>query len=551
MKAALSTPKDVQNQMREKALRQRFPVEEWLSKTNKLYAMVVKASIENESDFLRGGSSMDLYSWNQLMFNSNPQIEIKEMEDLPRSWSGVSLSTLSKDQSRLSSADAIRRKNDKRFSLNDSKPFVMASNSVIGTEIDENTASISEIKSSTVKSPMDSSGFQRYSTSAVPRRRKSSVDSNTSSAQSSSAFLADIVAKKNSWTGKLTQEPKKSGDISAELIRQATPPPSLFSESPSAMSSVSSSAGSSIISKNLSFDSVAGFNDYGQDKPFEQFTDEDGKYCREFTDKIANIKASNSAKSLSIGKFLAKSESKYFSALQYQQLAKSEISSRTILEGASTTVMPTPQDSSLQRRIELFCQRRIKSWPIYSLALALGQLMAATSFQLVLLTGSISLSDTDFYSIGIAFLLGTAVWWILWRRKPSVYVLTIPFFMYSAALFLIALPMNVLVADQNTRAWVLRLPMWLYSFASASGTLYFVLNFGYVVFLIPVRKQAWRFNHGCFELLSSRGPINSGTLRSGSGEKDLGRPQRLLITVFLKPLGLRLLSTGPNLLYAR
>lgn len=44
--------------------------------------------------------------------------------------------------------------------------------------------------------------------------------------------------------------------------------------------------------------------------------------------------------------------------------------------------------------------RMIGEWPLYSMVMASGQMLAATAFQLVLLSGTATQKDLDLYVVG-------------------------------------------------------------------------------------------------------------------------------------------------------
>ncbi|KAJ1560988.1 Cell wall alpha-1,3-glucan synthase ags1, partial [Cladochytrium tenue] len=115
-------------------------------------------------------------------------------------------------------------------------------------------------------------------------------------------------------------------------------------------------------------------------------------------------------------------------------------------------------------------QYRFGNWPVYVFILAFGQLIAANSYQIVLLTGNSTYSDLFFYIVGGIFVGGTVVWCLLFRWLRSYQLLSLPFIVYGVAF---------LLATQSWRGlWFENSAIWLYTFASSSGPLYLFLNFG-------------------------------------------------------------------------
>ncbi len=49
-----------------------------------------------------------------------------------------------------------------------------------------------------------------------------------------------------------------------------------------------------------------------------------------------------------------------------------------------------------------------------------------TSFQLTLLTGNNTQNDVDLYIIGAIFCVASLAWYTLFRMRPSVWVLSLP-----------------------------------------------------------------------------------------------------------------------------
>jgi alpha-1,3-glucan synthase len=101
--------------------------------------------------------------------------------------------------------------------------------------------------------------------------------------------------------------------------------------------------------------------------------------------------------------------------------------------------------------------------------------IAANSFQLTLLTDQTTESATQLYVLSSIYLVTSLVWWIVFRRFQAIYCLSLPFYIYALAFFLIGLPS--FSPFQNTRGWINNVGTGFYAFASASGSLFFSLNF--------------------------------------------------------------------------
>jgi alpha-1,3-glucan synthase len=58
--------------------------------------------------------------------------------------------------------------------------------------------------------------------------------------------------------------------------------------------------------------------------------------------------------------------------------------------------------------------------------MAAGQMLAATAFQLVLLSGKATQMDIDLYVVGAVFFTASVCWWALFRLKPASWGLSFP-----------------------------------------------------------------------------------------------------------------------------
>lgn len=243
------------------------------------------------------------------------------------------------------------------------------------------------------------------------------------------------------------------------------------------------------------------------------FNDTTGEYFKAFDKMLQSLDAKNSEKELCIEEYLMESEKAWFKRLREAKLNRSR--------GSSPLGSPNPSESSLgsHRRIrsrqsspgpseryssddgstmdaasladdefllgkdyqrpsapKRLMQRRIGDWPIYSLILALGQIIAANSYQITLLTGGQSQTPEKLYIIGGIYMAMTCVWWVLYRRFKSLYVLSIPFAIYGLAF--VFLGMAPFLGLEGGRHWMQNVATGLYTAASASGSIFFALNFG-------------------------------------------------------------------------
>ena len=104
-------------------------------------------------------------------------------------------------------------------------------------------------------------------------------------------------------------------------------------------------------------------------------------------------------------------------------------------------------------------------------------MLSANSFQITLLTGQNTQNNLQLYVLGGVFLAASAVWYPLFRLKPSVYVLSLPWVFFGLAFFMIGLP-SVSTALRPAHTALANAATWCYAVGSAAGFLFFGLNFG-------------------------------------------------------------------------
>ncbi|ODQ52039.1 putative cell wall alpha-glucan synthase [Saitoella complicata NRRL Y-17804] len=227
----------------------------------------------------------------------------------------------------------------------------------------------------------------------------------------------------------------------------------------------------------------------------KNFTDEDGKVMRTFASRLENLNSKNSKDELCIENFLVKSERAFFNDVREKKLGivssrpasifSEDDMSRSSPEQYSPAAGAINDMRALNpngvkkppRGIKLLMQRKLGDWPVYSIFLALGQVLAATAFQLNLLGGSSDNSAIQIYSIGTVYFVSCAIWWTVFRLFPSIHVLHAPFYLYALAFFMIGIP-GLHDFGIAARSFINHGATWVYAGASASGAFYFSLNFG-------------------------------------------------------------------------
>lgn len=263
----------------------------------------------------------------------------------------------------------------------------------------------------------------------------------------------------------------------------------------------------------LSLQEVVGMkHDYNLQKVDPTFLDTTGEYYNAFEALLQKPGEDLSSDDLCIDEYLAKSEKAWFKKLRSAKLGRlsrdmdphksrpnSSYGSRLSFESRrsfgsqhslsddaadSLSVSDLDQDdefllgANYQRPtlVKRWLQTRIGDWPIYSLLLGLGQIMSVNSYQVTLLTGGQGQAPEKVYIIGGIFMAATCAWWVVFRSLKSAYVLSLPWLFYGLAFILVgAAPF---VSKGGGRDWVRNVAVGMYTFASASGSMFFALNFG-------------------------------------------------------------------------
>ncbi|OCB86737.1 modular protein [Sanghuangporus baumii] len=269
-------------------------------------------------------------------------------------------------------------------------------------------------------------------------------------------------------------------------------------------------------SRNSSRDSIASIIDEKANSPLNKaissFTDENGEVVHDFIQKLQNLSAENSKHDLSIERYLQKSEEAFFnkvrkdkisSAVSIRSSARESVwgtdsmydssrphspsdfsvapSSAHFNNGFSTEEysgpIPNEKGEVVMTRMQIALARTIGDWPLYTIIIAAGQMLSATSFQITLLSGQNYQTDLQLYVLGAIFLVSSVVWYALFRLKPAVYILSAPWIFFAIAFFLIGLPAVSSVFDKAAFG-LQSAATWSYAVASSAAFAFFGLNFG-------------------------------------------------------------------------
>ncbi|KAL7417332.1 putative alpha-glucan synthase [Mrakia frigida] len=222
-------------------------------------------------------------------------------------------------------------------------------------------------------------------------------------------------------------------------------------------------------------------------KAMQTFTDEDGEVAQDFVQKLKSLNSDNSKGDLCIEKYLEKAEKAHFVVLRHDKVENSKgsgfgSSSHTPSIYTAEGDPVDPNDNLMPEvpltRMQIFMGRMIGEWPLYSIVMSIGQLLSATAFQLVLLSGTATQQDLDLYVVGAVFFTASIVWWALFRLKPAAVGLSFPWVFFAIAFFLIGVPSLGIESIRSVQSRITSGATWSYAIASSAGFLFFGMNFG-------------------------------------------------------------------------
>jgi alpha-1,3-glucan synthase len=231
------------------------------------------------------------------------------------------------------------------------------------------------------------------------------------------------------------------------------------------------------------------------------FTDPTGLYFKTFEKKLDTLNGKNSEGQLCIEEYLMKSEKQWFNRLHIAKMSRNNTPGASkvatpagsIYEGVDTeepmSQFLLPENYQAPTGVRRLMVYKVGDWPIYSFLLALGQILAANSYQITLLSGQVGETATQLYVIASIYLATTLIWWFMFRTFAAKWCLSIPFMFYGLAFFLLAFAPYA--ASTVARGWIQNVATAMYAVASSSGSLFFAQNFGSTG-SAPVKDWAFR-----------------------------------------------------------
>ncbi|KAJ6018178.1 hypothetical protein N7451_001557 [Penicillium sp. IBT 35674x] len=254
----------------------------------------------------------------------------------------------------------------------------------------------------------------------------------------------------------------------------------------------------------LSLDSVVGNKkDFRLQKVDPFFTDGNGEYYHTFESMLADLNGSNSESSLCIEEFLVKSEQEWFDKFRNAKLGRHAHKSPTpsvFRSKHSHSPVPSYNEEGITHvadsengdewddefllgkdyvpptGLRKWMQIKVGDWPVYSIFLALGQIIAANSYQITLLTGEVGETAEKLYGIATTYAITSICWWLVYRYFKSYVCLSAPWFFYGIAFLLI----GSAHWEKNSfnQGWIQNIGSGCYAAASSSGSIFFASNFG-------------------------------------------------------------------------
>ncbi|KAI4251057.1 MAG: hypothetical protein LQ352_005095 [Teloschistes flavicans] len=281
-------------------------------------------------------------------------------------------------------------------------------------------------------------------------------------------------------------------------------------------SGVTSMEHPTVQSNRFSYGTVLqGKKDYALQNVEPFFTDPTGLYYKAFHLELKDLNSKNSESALCIEDFLTMSEKDWYNRLHKVKMGRRASTARPAsvfhtplgrvgsvgsIFNESVESVAVPDNSAEQfllreqyeppRGLKKLLLRRPRQWPFYSFLLAFvsladqiavltdiakGQIIAANSYQVTLISGQVGQSANMLYIIASIYLATSILWWILFRTLKSIYVLSIPFGFYGLAFLLLGI---AAYSPGIARGWIQNVATGIYATASSSGAFYFALNFG-------------------------------------------------------------------------
>ena len=301
-----------------------------------------------------------------------------------------------------------------------------------------------------------------------------------------------------SWPLRSPNLPSPPCPQSSDLPNGLVPPLRVFSEGNNRLSTTPSM---------LSVHSIVGAKtEFNLQKVDPFFTDSTQTFYHAFEKKLETLDGKNSETTNCIEEFLVDSEKTWFNQYRNAKLGRLDREPYSTLTSFTNSrpvsVAPSADEErgnhsdkefeydSNNRADEFllganykpptglrnWMQIRIGDWPLYAFFMGFGQIIAANSYQITLLTGEVGQAADKLYAIASIYLITSICWWYLFRRFASLLSLSLPFFFYGLAFILIGTAH--FAPTSSGTGWIQNVGTGFYAVASSSGSIFFALNFG-------------------------------------------------------------------------
>ncbi|KUI66955.1 Cell wall alpha-1,3-glucan synthase mok13 [Cytospora mali] len=231
---------------------------------------------------------------------------------------------------------------------------------------------------------------------------------------------------------------------------------------------------------------VGGRSDFKLQNVEPFFNDPKGEYYNAFSQLLDSHKGTLSSDKLCVEEYIRSSEKNWFARFHDAKLGKTPkvVVASVEFSGQSDDGKPDNEganefnlspDYKPPTGLKKLMLAKIGDWPVYAFLLALGQIIAANSYQVTLLTGQNGQSAMQVYITSGVYLGASIFWWIIFRTCKLFISLSLAFFFYGAAFFVLGMiPFATTSLNVTALQYVATA---LYAVASASGFLFFTQNF--------------------------------------------------------------------------
>lgn len=488
IKSALASSMETRRLMRARSLVQRFPVRQWVHDLEVLQTQSIQAN-----GSVRRGSTLNLLLPGMMSGTLTPIRRPPPIaETLPNSPVGGSTAVPSPVATAPGTAANSRAPS--RAGSRPPSPSRTAhgrrgipSFLTISTLSTANSDAGSEPPSPTTpKTPAIPSRFSRSkSSSALGKLLTSRLDALAEMERTQSQDVhgegSSSEPGRQSQNSKHTHSDGGGGGGSAEDSQNAPPG--------------TSSSLDGVIRRNqsvLTLDTVVGDRkDFELQKVEPFFNDPRGEYYNAFGHLLENHDGSLSSDKLCVEEYIRSSEKHWFAKFHDTKLGKKPgVASPSGLQAsdASTTSTFRVEDAGVvvnefnlaedykpPTGLKKVMLAKVGDWPVYAFFLALGQIIAANSYQITLLTGQNGQSAEQVYITSSVYLAASVFWWVLFRTCKLFISISLAFFFYGAAFFMLG--MVPYTSSSSAITGMQYAATALYAVGSASGFLFFTQNF--------------------------------------------------------------------------